>query len=130
MQMLTIGKALLTAEETYFLANGTYTTSLDQLDISIPTEANAHSTNNDITVFPKLNFSIWFYDSYAVFMGPHNTRLTVYYKFQPEEKQSRAGKLICYGWDMRSIRVCKALGKLETETFDSAHLDRNYYTLN
>ena len=130
MQMLVIGKALQTAQEVYFLANGNYSMSLDELDMAIPTQASGHESISDITNFSKLGFSIWLYNTYAVFMGPHNTRLTVFYKFQPGEYQDKAGQLLCYGWDTRSVKVCQSLGKLVTEPFDTAHLENNHYIIN
>ena len=36
MQLMTLGDAITRAEEIYYLANGTYTNDLDELDIEIP----------------------------------------------------------------------------------------------
>ena len=130
MQMLVIAKALKDAQEVYYLANGQYALSLDELDMDVPSQASAHETINEITNFSKLGFSIWFSSNGATFMGPHNTRVGVNYDQQPAETQTYAGKLICYGWDTRSIKICQTLGKLETEPFDSAHLENNVYFLN
>ncbi len=125
-QWYTLGKALKDAEERYYLANGKYTTSFDDLDISL---AQKGAAREDGYVYFGEMGAIWFYNSYSVFLKD-NIRFVVYYDNQPADLQNWKGKFVCYGWDRRSVDICEALGGKLEGSFNESSLDNNIYLLN
>ncbi len=52
-EIITVSKSLEKAEKVYFMANGTYTTNFDELDISLPSGATKSSANENRYVYPN-----------------------------------------------------------------------------
>ena len=120
--MLPLLKNLLSAEEVYYLQNGTYTDDLRKLDIDIPSYCEIHSDNSggawrcgkyfylgvniDGVIFVGYCHNNWDYSTCTAtgdfmirgfFNNPHD-----YYK-------TDAGKIICAGITPFGTKICNTL---------------------
>ena len=56
MQVVTVADAICHAQEVYYMANGSYATDIDSLDVSFPAGGN-HDTNNRIIRYSGYSFN-------------------------------------------------------------------------
>ncbi len=122
VEAITLLRALANAEEIYYLANGTYTDEIEQLDIELP--------SNLITdVHARQNGKSWYAVTLTNVQGAadlaHTAPRIVYYHIHTNNEQ--AGTATCYTKLSEPIsqKVCLALGGIKYKT-EGEYI---YYTL-
>lgn len=102
MQLLTVGRSLLEAQNMYYLANGTYATTFDELDIT-PTG----TLSEDKKTITVNNFVCYFNGSYKEFAcyltRPRDPALLVYY-------DTTTNWIECRAYTTDGQKICLSLG--------------------
>lgn len=115
-RVLFVARSLLQAEESYFLANGEYTTDLTKLDIDMPID-NCNYYHNEKAEYYKCSEGkngLW---TYGVFDGPTNVQVGIknirYVEFFQDDDvwQAQKGDRLCLSAGGEFQRnVCRSLG--------------------
>ncbi len=113
-------KAIASAEEIYFLENGSYTNEMDKLNISMDSPACTNSViETQMTSCPDgLYFSVSVSDddrSYALGTFVTGNKAPLYYMIYLNHSVSRPGKQVCavnsyHTSDSKYHQVCKSFG--------------------
>ena len=126
MQRVVLLRALVNAQEVYYLANGKYSSRFDELDIQMPAQG-AESPEEGFSFITVNSLGISLYeDEVTAYKSATDPRLVCYYSHIAD--QEAAGRCGCYGWNEKAIGICKTFGKLEQE-YDSSNLNKNTYWL-
>lgn len=110
-QLVTLVRSLKTAEEVYYLANGTYAVNFDELDIEMPAGGTVSGGNasypNGYTY--RLTTPTDPYSVYGSLPAPHRLTWMMYLDNMPTDKK---GKTMCYSYDQNKIteQLCQSLG--------------------
>ncbi|MBQ8032812.1 MAG: prepilin-type N-terminal cleavage/methylation domain-containing protein [Elusimicrobiaceae bacterium] len=124
-------KAIATAEDAYFLANGEYTTDLTALDIEIPSENCIYSHGTDYGAYSQCgknqNIRIGVFEGPSNAQGGDNTIRYAYYFANDTSsfKRAKKGEIICLSKGEISRKACKTLGSGEEKEDQSSSW--NYY---
>ena len=105
-EALTVLKSVKNAQEVYYLANGHYASSMDELDVQFP-----QSKYWDYSNSPSV---------YSVYAARKNKNYILFYRFANHSNEDKRNTIVC-GWDIDvyaadsaeakyAIRICKALG--------------------
>ncbi len=110
------GKTLKNAAETYYLSNGKYPNSLDDLDVSVPSGCARYESGNLYQCGGRVYLDL--YDgldgardiSVALFApgGQTNANRMVKYKFYLDFADN-GGRRRCVGYSNRGKRVCRSV---------------------
>ncbi len=117
MEIVENARAVKNAQEVYYLANGNYATSLEDLDIEF---SPAHLQKAVYSLYT--NYVVGYArpsdakDPRVVFMYDHST-----------DENWQAGKGFCYGASLRAEAVCKTLGVLQGERVSSVSSNHYYF---
>ena len=126
VQLMTLVRSIVTAQEAYYLANNEYANSFDKLDIDMPPHGDPSSVcdGQRINIPNKARIDLCTNRVGGIKLGRTMARYFCYYK---HNEGVHAGMCWCYGTDEAGINLCKSLGgKLDAE-YDSTHLDNNFY---
>ncbi len=110
-QLVTLVRAIKTAEEVYYLANGTYATNFDELDLEMPAGGTISGGNasypNGYTY--HLTSSTDPYSVYGALPAPNNLTWMMYLDNMPTTKK---GKTTCYSYNQNKTteQLCQSLG--------------------
>ncbi|MGN1057966.1 MAG: type IV pilin protein [Candidatus Avelusimicrobium sp.] len=103
MQIMTVADTLTEAQRVYYMANGTYATDLNDLDVSLPPGGSVRDSGATViyknfrieNLYPRWNAIVGFTDS-----GPRFLR-----DYSISQRECRTAK-----GDAKNGQVCKALG--------------------
>ena len=117
-ELLTIGYKVKEAQERYYMANGNYATSLDELDIEVPSN------------FLQKNYFLFRTDPdrLVMYAGSDDTTPRFYIVFDHTSSDlvyMKAGKSYCYGRIPRSQKICKSMGTAQGTVDDSIRYQLN-----
>lgn len=112
MQAIVLARAVKDAQEAFYLANGSYASSVDDLDISFtcPADYTCNVNNNLVEIFHNKRSSLW--------------EIVYKYNHASDIYNSSAGKLYCWDSSAPSKTVCSKLGSRWME------IDPNKYLIN
>lgn len=112
MQAIVLARAVKDAQEAFYLANGSYASSVDDLDISFtcPADYTCEITENLVVIFHNKSSSPW--------------RIQYKYNHASDVSSYSAGKLYCWSTSAPSKTVCSKLGSRWME------IDSNMYLIN
>lgn len=114
-QLITLADAVADAQEIYFMANGTYAESLEDLDISLPAGGTLSSDGKKMT-YKKFYIQNLF-PTYTVVRGmPTGTDIPYYYAYYADRtrRECRVPK-----GNEKLGRICKALGAVYKGVYES-----------
>ena len=118
MEAIQLMRLIKNAEETYYLANGTYTTNLRDLDIDIMDslfEKYSFDTyNNRSVVYPKP-------------FSAKTPRIVAIYDHNADQTWP-TGQIFCYGAQDYPHKICKSVGVLWKE-YDESNFSNNAYII-
>ena len=119
-------KALANAEEIYYLANGQYTTVLENLDIDFVPQSTISEENDNLYQFKEGSCAIF---NNSVACSPNTTPL-IYFKVWYQKSSYLSGKYQCiaYSTDVKDTanQVCKQETKQTNPGVSSDHLTWTY----
>ena len=104
-------RAIHDAEETYYLANGEYTSDLEALDIQIPSSGCTYKTDEYGTYYSCTGFNVGVW-------GPNNAQyqtsniayLQVFADFETRGIVYKKGDIWCFSKTEKYRNICKSLG--------------------
>ena len=102
-ELLSIGYKVKEAQERYYMANGNYATSLDELDIEVPSDYLQKNYFHFSTDPDRL----------VMYAGTSEATPRFYIVFDHTSSDlvyMEAGKSYCYGRVPRSQKMCKSMG--------------------
>lgn len=109
-------RALKDAQERYYLANGSYTTEFNKLDIEIPGGGTlSNQTNSDgyseVMTYPDFRITLNGKICYASLNVPSVAYLVWYEQFAMSDQKHR-----CYAYynRPRAVRLCESMGGVAT----------------
>ncbi len=119
MQAETFGRALYMAEQVYYMANGTYTDQIENLDISFPAGGYLR---NDGTGYGMSNrwsctLNTANFNEVACYVTDAPTFLMYFYD---------GGRARCRCTDDKTCQVCKSLGVFRRESMEEGFTEYNY----
>ena len=115
-ELLEMGRAIKNAQETYYLANGTYTTSLNELDIEIPA-----SYTQKYTIAKYATY-------FCIYLKKNLKSPRIYFVYDNTTSDNEffsPGKTYCYAPGARGEKTCKLFGTLVGKSGNN-----NMYMLN
>ena len=114
-QAFVMGRALKNAEELYYMANGKYTTNLQELDIGLggPVDSSV-SENYSRNLFGNDQMAEVSLNGY----GGHPNRIHIYIKYSTErtgivfylDQSEKKGVISCFSNKEESKSACKSMG--------------------
>ena len=136
VQCWTLGKSIKDAEEIYYLANGTYTTDLTDLDINIIPEKTKyqgeniayHTLANGYTIVIAINYGGMAEDRVDINVNDKNG-LTFYFDYANGTKSNYARKQDCFGDTPAYQQACLSLGGKFTRKLTIGEQKILYYSL-
>ena len=127
-KVMAVMKALKDGQEIYYLANGSYATKFDELDLDLPGDETIYKTDNDIKFKDKSRYRL----SGSSSISGYPTGITsglqyiqVFLDHCPYAESGLCGKWSCTELKNSSYSLCKLLGG-EWRT-DSGN--NSYYTI-
>lgn len=106
---ITLLRSVADAEKLFYLANNTYTTDFNDLDIGF----NIHPTISSLAVASYCNLHLWRIITTKVAYAQHNSSLWyLYYDFAQD-------KMFCGSAQTKGLALCKSVGKGEEQTCGS-----------
>ena len=128
MRILPALESILKAEDAYYLANGTFTDSLEELDIELPGTMTANKNGismNGIGIYLKPQYK----GAYA--RDEKIPGLTIY-SFSRYRTDEFSGKISCYAQknSTRAISLCKSLSGKTTYDDRASYGNELIYFLN
>ncbi len=109
-QVLTTGRAIVQAEEAYYLANGKYTNTLENLDI-------------EITLPPEYTLTMYAETEKKLQFNRNKGNYQYQILFRLNQKEKDQGIIYCFAYKtapQQSIDLCKSFGK-EFKGYDGHH---------
>ncbi|MBR2081499.1 MAG: prepilin-type N-terminal cleavage/methylation domain-containing protein [Elusimicrobiaceae bacterium] len=103
-ELIPVVNALAQAQEVYYLANDSYATTFDELDVDVPVGGTMNETHTQIRYGNKGIEYVWI-NSRMVGNTKDNT-----YEVVSSHVQTWPGRKFCYARTTRGQSVCKALG--------------------
>ena len=111
-----MAKALVQAEDAYYLANGTYTADLAALDIEIPHEGYTYVPGTTASYYKNEETGV----VYGVYDGPANVqagdsdiRYLEYFIDSNSHRSAKKGERWCFAKSSIAIQVCRSFGGTE-----------------
>ena len=112
-ELLVLGKAIKNAQQTYFMANGTYTVDINELSIDVPCTQSAYdATTNKLKCPHSLNFL--YPDMVSLQPVPAKFWLNIAY----------AGQSECAAPTPIGEQICQSFGGVYRETTDGGTIKR------
>ena len=108
-------RAIKHANEAYFLANGEYAVSLDELDIAFTGKDKA-----------KIEVAFNPHDVIGNTGSVEHARIVFVYD-HAENTDELAGSIYCYAYTERAEKVCKTVGSLRDDYNSDARYKNRYY---
>ena len=103
VQLITVADSLADAQRVYYMANGTYATDLNDLDVSFPPGGTVNAAGTQVVYE---NFKIYnLYPAYTCVVGRTSSGPGYYVYYDRQAKQCRTQE-----GDAKNGQVCKALG--------------------
>lgn len=109
MTLLPLAKALAQAEETYYLANGSYTTNIDELDVDFP--GGGSSTTSGISMSNDTRLHLL---GRYIAGGAHRTQLEWWLEHQTD--RDPGAYCLADPTDPVTTSVCKSIGTFTRHT--------------
>ena len=119
VQLLTLADALRTAQKIYYMANGTYATTFDELDIDIPPGATFPTTGayTGYAIWPNGIRAIPINDGRASYVRDFNREIAIQSLF--------TGGHLCTSYTTLGDQVCLSLGGKYLSTHCATQEDLN-----
>ena len=119
-------RALITAEDFYFLANGSmsYWDSWDDLDIQVPTESKNWIFKQEECISGsngKTGCGVYAQPKWE--SGYEISYWSANYDGGAEENPDMAGQFLCYGYDAGGEKICKSLGTKYIDGFEGYQIN-------
>ena len=129
-----IVKSIKQSEEIYYLVNGSYTTDIDKLDISLPSTLNTSNSNYTSYNINGMNCTLGNYESdkYVECFINSRGRRFISYAYIYDNSPNYPGRQSCWAYyneDVNSFqnRLCQEESGLSEATYtESSNLGYNY----
>ena len=113
MKYVPIVRALYQAEQAYYLANGTFTTNLTELDVEIPTEGCTYHQSSEAGYYQcgtdkKERYGVW--GNIANAQAGDDTIRYLQFFADYDKYDMKAGDVACYSKGEVARKACRSLG--------------------